>query len=108
MKNKVMKKIFQGIKLGKDAGEKQIELLKKISSLIEENRLELIQETFRNSKIGYGKFNNPSRFRCAKDEICCLWGYYVDTGRKTKLSSNLSRLLFLEAGYEFLLTKIHQ
>lgn len=28
--NKVMKKIFQGIKLGKDAGEKQIELLKKL------------------------------------------------------------------------------
>jgi len=82
--NKVMKKIFQGIKLGKDAGEKQIELLKKISNLIEANRLELIQETFLNSKIGYGKFNNPSRFRCAKDEICRLWGYYVDTRRKTK------------------------
>ncbi len=75
--NTIMKKVFKGIKF--DTSNKE-----QIKTLIEENRLELIRDTFCNAKSGYQKFINNSKYRSESGEVCRLLGFCVDTGRKTK------------------------
>jgi CRISPR-associated protein csx8 (provisional) len=75
--NTVMKKVFKGVKF--DGTNNKF-----IKDLIEENRLEIISNTFCNSKNGYAKFINNSKYRSKKGDVCRLQGFYVDTGRKTK------------------------
>lgn len=78
--NNCMKEIFKKVDI-EDKG--------KIKDLIEENRIYLIRETFRNAKTGYAKFCNPGRtypgmIRTERGKICRLIGYYVDPGKKTR------------------------
>lgn len=75
--NTVMKKVFKGVKF--DGSNNKL-----IKDLIEENRLEIISNTFCNSPNGYAKFINKSKYRSKKGDICRLQGFYVDTSRKTK------------------------
>ena len=75
--NTIMKKVFKGIKF--DTSNKE-----QIKTLIEENRLELIRDTFCNAKSGYQKFINNSKYRSESGEVCRLLGFCVDTGGKTK------------------------
>jgi len=75
--NTVMKKVFKGVKF--DGTNNKL-----IKDLIEENRFEIISNTFCNSKNGYAKFTNNSKYRSKKGDVCRLQGFYVDTGRKTK------------------------
>ena len=75
--NTVMKKVFKGVKF--DGTNNKL-----IKDLIEENRLEIIANTFCNAKSGYAKFINNSKYRSKKGDVCRLQGFYVDTGRKTK------------------------
>lgn len=75
--NTVMKKVFKGVKF--DGSNNKL-----IKDLIEENRFEIISNTFCNSKNGYAKFTNNSKYRSKKSDVCRLLGFYVDTGRKTK------------------------
>ena len=75
--NTIMKKVFKGIKF--DTSNKEL-----ILNLIEDNRLELIRDTFSNAKSGYQKFINNSKYRSESGEVCRLLGFCVDTGRKTK------------------------
>lgn len=74
--NSVMKKVFKGVKF--DGTNNNL-----IKDLIEENRLEIISNTFCNSKNGYFKFINYKKYRSKKGDICRLQGFYVDTSRKT-------------------------
>lgn len=75
--NSIMKKVFGKIKFD---GTNQEE----IQELIEANRKELIQETFRNKSNLYKNFINPGQLFKEPGTCCRLWGYYVDGGRKTK------------------------
>lgn len=74
--NSVMKKVFKGVKF--DGTNNKL-----IKDFIEENRLEIISNTFCNSPNGYAKFINKSKYRSKKGDICRLQGFYVDTSRKT-------------------------
>ena len=78
--NKVMKKIFEGIKYSEDKKET-------IIGRIENNRIELIKETYRYMKSGYKKFANPKSLRKETRKISRLIGYSVDKDRKTKTIS---------------------
>ena len=76
--NSIMKKVFSKKKFD---GSNQEELLE----LIDENRLVLIRETFRNKKSMYANFANESQLFQEKSDVCCrLQGYYVDPGRKSR------------------------
>ena len=75
--NTVMKKHFSGFKeplVQKDD----------ILHVLAKNNLEIIRETFKNSIFGYRKFINQAIYAKGVQERCRLWGFYVDTGRKTK------------------------
>ena len=74
--NSVMKKVFKGVKF--DGTNNKL-----IKDFIEENRFEIISNTFCNSPNGYAKFINKSKYRSKKGDICRLQGFYVDTSRKT-------------------------
>ena len=75
-----MKKIFEGIKYSEDKKET-------IIGRIENNRIELIKETYRYMKSGYKKFANPKSLRKETRKISRLIGYSVDKDRKTKTIS---------------------
>lgn len=75
--NAVMKKVFGKIKFD---GTNSLE----IKTLIENNRRDLIRETFRNKNNLYKNFANPGQLLKERGNCCRLWGYYVDGGRKTK------------------------
>jgi len=75
--NTVMKKHFKGIKYD---GSNKDEILR----VLNENRLEILRETFVNGRKLYKKFINPKRFRKEPGSVCRLLGYYVDTGRKLR------------------------
>ena len=77
--NKIMQTVFKDIK-EKDEPED-------IKCLIDENREEIISQTFKGAHYGYSKFANNHKFRSESDVVCRLNGYYVDTGRKTKAIS---------------------
>lgn len=75
--NTVMKGLFKSLKYdGKNAAE--------ISGIIDENRTEIIRQTFINSKKMYRKFANLNEFRREAGEVCRLLGYYADKGRKLR------------------------
>lgn len=75
--NSIMKKVFGKIKFD---GTNRLE----IQVLINDNRNELIKETFRNKNNLYKNFANPGQLFKERGTCCRLWGYYVDGGRKTK------------------------
>ncbi len=75
--NSVMKKIFKGIKFCDE--NKSL-----IIDRIDENRLLLIEETFKNGKKMYANFSNSNNFFTDQDKICRLLNYYVDKGKKNK------------------------
>lgn len=75
--NTIMKKVFKGVKFETTTGEQ-------IRNLIDQNRLEIISETFCNAQSGYRKFINTSKYRSEGSDVCRLLGFCVDTGRKTK------------------------
>lgn len=75
--NSVCKKIFEDIKY---STENSNEILKTIN----ENRYELIRETYRNGKSMYAKFINTGKLFSDQEKISRLLGYYVDLGKKSK------------------------
>ena len=75
--NTIMKKHFKDIKF---TGEEENNIL----SIIKENRLELVKETYKNGNSLYKKFANINKLLSDSDEICRLLGYYVDIGKKSK------------------------
>ncbi len=75
--NSICKKVFGKIKYAPE--ERQ-----QIGALIEENRMQLIADTFKNADSMYNKFNNSAKFLSDRDAVCRINGYYVDTNRKTK------------------------
>lgn len=75
--NVVMKKFFKDFK--EPLKEKE-----DILAMIEENFAEIIRETFKNAIPGYRKFANMALYGKDSQQRCRLWGFYVDTGRKTK------------------------
>lgn len=90
--NTVMKKVFGKIKfdgLNEPA----------IMEVLEQNRQELIQETFRNKTSMYANFSNKGQLFTSneKKKTSRVSGYYVDPGRKSKsISFN-----FDDKGYVF-------
>ena len=78
--NTILKKVFKKIKFdGTNINE--------IQTLIEENRLDLILETFRNKKNMYAHYANTNQLFNDSQDRCRLLGYYVDGGRKSKAIS---------------------
>lgn len=75
--NTVMKKVFKKIKFG---GNNKQEIL----DLIEDNRSELICETFRNKKDMYANYCNTNQFFNEDQSYCRLLGYCIDAGKKGK------------------------
>lgn len=75
--NSIMKKIFKNFKV---SNENKDEILK----LINENRLDLIRETYRNGIKLYRNFINPNLLMSEKGKICRLTNYYIDIAKKGK------------------------
>lgn len=126
---KMHHKIAEEILLKKDPNEEDYKLLKaklsatvtlkrifkdvdhksdpnKIQSLIDENREELIKETYRNAETGYKKFASENKFGTEQGDICRLHGYYTDIGRKTKSLSfgfdDRTRVYHDEAEFDYI------
>lgn len=76
-KNESMKKVFD--KLQFDGTNKS-----QIQSLINDNRMFLTKETFRNKPNLYKNFSNKNQLLCDGQTQCRLNGYYVDAGKKGK------------------------
>lgn len=75
--NVVMKKVFQKIKFdGKNRNS--------IQDLINENRDEIIRETYRNKNNLYRNFCNTNQLFEDSKDCCRLLGYYVDMPKKGK------------------------
>ncbi len=75
--NTVMKKIFKGYKAENDRD--------KILELINENRSELIRDTFKSKSDMYANYCNNNQYFNEKGKCSSrLWGYYVDAGKKSK------------------------
>ncbi len=75
--NTVMKRIFSKVKF--DGRNKQ-----QILDLINENREQIIYETFKNKKNLYANFCNTNLFLCEEQPHCRLLGYNIDEGRKSR------------------------
>ncbi len=75
--NSIMKKVFGKIKFDGNNGQE-------IQKILEENRLTLIRETFRNKSNMYANFANTGQLFQDAQTCCRLWGYYIDGGRKSK------------------------
>ncbi|EHL19483.1 CRISPR-associated protein csx8 [Peptoanaerobacter stomatis] len=75
--NVIMKKIFANIKFN---GENKDEII----NLIQDNKYEIIKETYRNAKSMYANFCNINSIFSNSQEICRLLGYNVDLGKKKK------------------------
>ncbi len=75
--NSIMKKVFGKVKFN---GTNMQEILE----LIDENRMDLIKETFRNKSNLYANFANTGQLFEDEKSCCRLLGYYVDGGRKSK------------------------
>lgn len=73
----IFKKIFGEEKYDAE----NIEVLNK---LLEENRYDLIQETYRTGRSTYRNFCNERLLGTLSGEICRLNGYYLDLGKKKK------------------------
>jgi len=55
-----------------------------IKTTINENRLELIEKTFKNGKNLYAKFNNPKKILTKNNDCCRITGFDFDTTKKSK------------------------
>lgn len=78
--NTVMKKIFNGTKFDGTNTDT-------ILNLIDEHRLELIKETFRNKPNMYKNFANINKLLSNSNPHCRLLGYDLDENRKSKAAS---------------------
>ena len=87
--NSIMKKIFKQVRYdGKNAD--------KIQMMIDENREEIVRETFRNKNNLYRNYCNTNQLFAEGHDCCRLWGYYVDIPKKGKsltYNFNLSNLV---------------
>lgn len=79
--NSIMKSIFKGIKLSDDGREI---ILEKIN----DNRLSIIKETYRNGEKLYANFANKNSLFSPKTNICRILNYYIDIGKKSKSISH--------------------
>lgn len=59
----------------------------RILAILEENRLEIIRETFRNKLNMYRNYCNTNQLFHGSQEVCRLNGYYVDWAKKGKSAS---------------------
>ena len=75
--NSVMKSVFGKLSC-------TIENKEEILNLVNENRLKIIKETYRNGKSLYSNFSNSSLLLSTDNKVCRLLGYYIDTARKSK------------------------
>ena len=75
--NKILKNKFKKIKFD---GHNQDE----IQNIIDQNREEIICETFRNKNNLYKNYCNPNQLFKDKQECCRLNGYYIDMPKKGK------------------------
>lgn len=75
--NTIMKKIFKKVKF--DGTNKE-----EILSLISENRMDLICETFRNKNDMYKNYCNTNQLFNESQKFSRLNGYYIDAGKKGK------------------------
>lgn len=75
--NTILKNKFKKIKFD---GHNQDE----IQNIIDQNREEIICETFRNKNNLYKNYCNPNQLFKDKQECCRLNGYYIDMPKKGK------------------------
>ena len=75
--NIILKNLFKKIKFD---GHNQDE----IQNIIDQNREEIICETFRNKNNLYKNYCNPNQLFKDKQECCRLNGYYIDMPKKGK------------------------
>lgn len=75
--NSIMKKVFGKTKFD---GTNKLQIL----NMVEQNRNDLIRETFRNKSNMYANFANTTLLFEEGRECCRLLGYYVDGNRKSK------------------------
>ena len=75
--NTVMIRTFKGIKYDGQNGSE-------IKKIIDENRLELIKQTFKGGRSLYYNFCNENNLLAAKGKSCRVRGYSVDMGKKGK------------------------
>lgn len=78
--NSILRKVFGKLKFD---GTNQ----KQILEMIHENQNVLIKETYRNKSDMYANFANSGQLLEEGKNCCRLWGYYVDSGRKSKAIS---------------------
>jgi len=75
--NTIMLRTFKGVKYdGQNASE--------IQKLIDENRFELIKQTFKGGRALYYNFCNENNLLSSKGKSCRVRGYSVDMGKKGK------------------------
>lgn len=87
--NTVMKNTFKKIKFD---GTNKEDLLK----IINENRAELIKETYRTKSDMYADFSNTNQLFNEPQGWCRILGYNIDTGKKGKSASyNFNMNLFM-------------
>ena len=75
--NTILKNLFKKIKYD---GQNQDE----IQNIIDQNREEIICETFRNKNNLYKNYCNPNQLFKEEQECCRLNGYYIDMPKKGK------------------------
>lgn len=75
--NSIAKIVFKNVKF---SGENKQEIL----DTIEQNRLPLIKETYRNGKSLYANFANVNSLLTDANDICRLKNYNIDLGKKSK------------------------
>lgn len=87
--NTIMKNTFKNIKFD---GTNKEDLLK----IINENRLELIRETFRTKSDMYANFSNTNQLFNESQDWCRILGYNIDAGKKGKsVSYNFNMKSFI-------------
>ena len=93
--NTVLKKVFAKHKFDGTNAEDILEL-------IEENRTNIVRETYRNKNNLYRNFCNENVFRKPKGDAARLKGYYVDLAKKGKsLSYRYDMGMFSSSDSEF-------
>lgn len=80
--NSIMKKTFGKKKFN---GENKDEIL----NIIDENRLDITKETYRNKTNLYKNYCNPNQLFSEKNEYCRLLGYTLDASKKSKSTGYL-------------------
>lgn len=75
--NTVMKKIFSGCKFDGSNSEE-------IINLLNENRKEIIENTYKNGKSLYANFGNSNLLLKNTGKVCRVNGFYMDMGKKGK------------------------